>query len=106
MFEVDTELPTEALACNCSYCRRKGFILALAPAEAVRIVQGAESLTNYYFNKHIIEHPFCSTCGCQPFGVRSQPGPMGDTMTVINLRLVPAVDIGSLKITMMDGASQ
>ncbi|RXD04797.1 GFA family protein [Sphingomonas sp. UV9] len=106
VFEVDAEQPTEALACNCSYCRRKGFILALVPADAVTIVKGESSLTKYHFNKHIIEHPFCSVCGCQPFGKRLAPGPGGNTMTVVNLRLVASIDLDALNVTTMDGASQ
>lgn len=106
VFEVDAEVPTEALACNCSHCRRKGFILAPVPADAVKVVKGAEALAEYYFNNRTIAHPFCLTCGCQPFGVRTKPGPGGNTMTAVNLRLVPSIDLDKLKITMMDGASQ
>lgn len=102
-FRVDQDPPGEAMSCNCSHCRRKGFLLSFVPAAALTIVQGEERLTDYYFNKHAIAHRFCATCGCQPFG-RGR-GPDGAEMAAINLRCVPAIDLDGLTIRKVDGAS-
>ena len=67
VFQVTGEAPTEAMICNCSHCRRKGFLLSFVPADTFSLVKGEEALTDYFFNKHTIDHRFCSTCGCQPF---------------------------------------
>lgn len=104
-FRVDAEAPTEALTCNCSHCRRKGFILSFVPADAVSIIRGDEAVTEYHFNKRTIAHPFCSTCGCQPFGRLTRAGPDGVRMMAVNLRLVPSIDLDSLTVRMADGAS-
>lgn len=100
---VEGDLPAEAISCNCSHCRRKGLLLTFAGAEAVSIIQGENLLTDYYFNKHAIAHRFCSKCGCQPLGRGKGPG--GAEMAAINLRCVPSVDLDSLVLKRMDGAS-
>lgn len=102
-FEVDGDAPGEAMSCNCSHCRRKGFLLSFVPVETFRLTGGESVLTTYTFNKHAIEHRFCATCGCQPFG--AGPGPDGEGMAAVNLRCVPSIDLDALDIKKVDGAS-
>lgn len=99
--DVDADAPTEAISCNCSHCRRKGFLLTFVPREKVT-VSGEESLSEYRFNKHAIAHRFCRVCGVQPFAEGA--GPQGPTV-MINLRCVPEADLDSLEIKHVDGAS-
>ena len=54
---------TEAVACNCSLCSKKGILLARAEVTAVTITQGEESLTLYQFGSKTASHWFCSACG-------------------------------------------
>ncbi len=103
VFQVAADTPTEAISCNCSHCRRKGFLLYFVPSGSLSIVQGTEKLTDYFFNKHAIAHRFCSACGCQPFGLGKRPG--GAEMAAINLRCVPSINISDLLIRHVDGAS-
>ncbi len=93
----------EAMSCNCSICRRKGYLLAFAPMDALRVSTPTEALATYTFNKHAIQHQFCTTCGCAPFGVGKTPD--GQEMAAVNLRCVPGVDLDNLKINKVDGAS-
>ena len=102
-FRVDGDVPTEAMSCNCSHCRRKGFLLSFVPVDTFSLVKGDEALTDYLFNKHAIAHRFCATCGCQPFGVGK--GPDGAEMAAVNLRCVPSIDLDSLTVQKVDGAS-
>ena len=51
----------EVLACNCSRCRRLGALLAFAPATHFKLLSGEADLTKFEFNKHMIQHQFCST---------------------------------------------
>ncbi len=103
VFQVDGDTPADAMSCNCSHCRRKGFLLSFVPYSALSIVKGDEALTDYYFNRHRIAHRFCSTCGCQPFG--RGKGPDGADVAAINLRCVPSIDIDGLTLNKVDGAS-
>lgn len=101
-FRVDADLPGEAMSCNCSHCRRKGFLLTFVPAAQFTLLSGADRLTDYLFHKHAITHQFCKTCGAQPFAVGKSPD---GTMQAINLRCVPDVNLDALAIQKVDGAS-
>lgn len=53
--------------CNCSICRKKGFLHLIIPPENFQLLQGANSLTSYSFNTKIAQHTFCSVCGIHAF---------------------------------------
>lgn len=102
-FTVAGELPTSAVSCNCSHCRRKGLLLTFVSAESFTLDQGEDALRTYLFNKHKITHRFCATCGCQPFAEgRDKDG--GETRA-INLRCIPEADLDALKLQQFDGAA-
>lgn len=67
-FECDLDLTAETSRCNCSVCRKARFWKAIAAEEAVDVLQGEDSLTEYRFGSHTIRHFFCSRCGIKPFG--------------------------------------
>jgi hypothetical protein len=102
-FTVEGEIPSEVIECNCSHCRRKGFLLTFVPAGQFTLDSGESSLTEYRFNSKKIAHKFCATCGCQAFA--EGVGKDGAETRMINLRCVPDADLGALKIKQVDGAS-
>lgn len=102
-FTVDADPPIKAMSCNCTHCRRKGFLLAFLPMELFTLTGGEDALTDYFFNKHNIRHRFCATCGCQTHGEGQGPG--GKKMAAINVRCVPEIDLDTLTIEKVDGAS-
>ncbi|CAI2534303.1 GFA family protein [Serratia proteamaculans] len=102
-FTVNADLPHEALSCNCSICRRKGMLLAFFPIDCFVLNSGEDLLRGYTFNKHIIQHQFCQTCGTEAFAYGK--GPDGAAMCAVNLRCVPELALDSLKIHPFDGAS-
>lgn len=64
VLEVRLSAPlSEARRCDCSFCRRRGAIMASAALDGVKILQGADRLTLYSFNTHTAQHWFCSVCG-------------------------------------------
>lgn len=99
--EVEAD-PSEAIECNCSHCSRKGLILAFVPEGQVTITEDEAGVATYTFNKHVIRHRFCRTCGVQPYA-RAE-GKDGPTVA-LNLRCFD-VDLGSLKIRPFDGLSR
>lgn len=101
-FTVDADPPAEAISCNCSHCRRKGFLLAFYPVEQFTLAKGEGALQSYFFNRHAIEHLFCQTCGCQPFA--KGVGPDGKPVRAVNLRCVENVDPDALTVQHFDGA--
>ena len=53
--------------CNCSICRKKGFLHLIVPPKNFTLLQGQEVLTSYTFNTKIAQHTFCSVCGIHSF---------------------------------------
>lgn len=102
-FRVDADVPTTAMECNCSHCRRKGFLLVFFPADRFTLLGGEAALTDYHFNKHAITHRFCSRCGTQPFAEGKMRD--GSAMRAVNMRCVATVDPDSLEMQKVDGAS-
>jgi hypothetical protein len=64
----------EAYDCNCSICRKKGFLHLIVPADRFTLLAGAEALATYTFNTRTAKHTFCKVCGVHPFYTpRSHP---------------------------------
>jgi hypothetical protein len=102
-YEVQMDIG-EVLACNCSRCGRLGSLLAFAPAIQFSLLSGDADLTKFEFNKHMIEHQFCSTCGVQSFAIGTHPK-TGAKMAAINVRCVDGIDVDALKVKKVDGKS-
>jgi hypothetical protein len=94
---------SSVMECNCSHCSKKGFLLAFMPRADFTLTEGADKVSEYRFNRHVIAHMFCQVCGVQPYGLGK--GPDGSEMAAINVRCVDDVDLGALKRTPYDGAS-
>jgi hypothetical protein len=102
-FSVRTAL--EGLGdCNCSRCRRLGWVMNFVPATAFTLISGADKLKPYRFNTHKIEHLFCTECGIESFA-RGQDND-GNASVVINVNcLENAPDIDRNTINHWDGRS-
>ena len=92
---------TEGVECNCSMCARKGEIMHFIPASAFTLKTPQENLATYLFNKHVINHHFCPTCGIAPFSDGTDP--KGNKMVAINLRCVEGVEPRGLDIKFFNG---
>jgi hypothetical protein len=100
-YEVQLDI-VEVLACNCSRCGRLGSLLAFAPKTQFRLLSGDADLTKFEFNKHVIEHQFCSTCGIQSFAIGTHPK-TGAKMAAINVRCLDGVDVDAFTVRKVDG---
>jgi hypothetical protein len=80
------------------------LLLGFVPREALQVERGESSLTEYRFNKHVIQHLFCPTCGCQPFGLAAAPD--GAPMAAINVRCLDDVDLDAIERVPFDGRSR
>lgn len=101
-FEVEGEIKG-AMACNCSMCQRKGSLLWFVPREDLHLLSPADSANTYTFNKHVIKHRFCPTCGLHPYGEGVDPN--GKAMAAINIRCIENIDLASIPIQHFDGRS-
>lgn len=101
-YEVDVDI-SAPIACNCSRCRRLGSVLAFAPRSAFTLLRGERATTDYRFNKHVIHHLFCTTCGIESYALGQRPD--GAEMVAINVNCLDGVDPRSLDLELVDGAS-
>lgn len=85
----------EALDCNCSMCRKKGFLHLIVERADFELTQGGDELSEYRFGTGVALHTFCRTCGIHPFytprshpegvdvNVRCLAPEVADTFTVV-----------------------
>lgn len=84
--------------CNCSRCRRLGWILQPVAAGDFALLSGEDMLVPYHFNTDRIDHLFCRHCGIESFA-RGEDG-NGQAMVMINVNCLenaPAVDRNGIK---------
>jgi hypothetical protein len=91
-----------ALSCNCSICSRRGSLLWFMPRQALTVT-GEDGLATYTFNKHVIKHRFCKTCGIQTFGEGVDPN--GNKTAAVNIRCLEGFDFTQVPLQHFDGKS-
>jgi hypothetical protein len=101
-FEAEGDL-NGAMACNCSMCSRKGSLLWFVPREQFRLLTSENDIGAYTFNKHVLKHRFCRTCGIHPYGEGTDP--KGNRIAAINIRCLEGIDLASVPIQHFDGRS-
>lgn len=99
-YEVEGEIQG-ALACNCSMCQRKGSLLWFVPRAQFRLRTPENAAATYTFNKHVIKHRFCPTCGIHPYAEGVDP--KGNPMAAINLRCIEGIDLAAIPVQHFDG---
>jgi hypothetical protein len=98
-FEVIAPARIEAALCNCSICRKSGFLHLIVAADRFKLMSGADALTTYSFNTHTAKHLFCSRCGVKSFYVpRSHPDGFS-----VNVHCLDAGSVESVNATPFDG---
>ncbi|MEC5387419.1 GFA family protein [Uliginosibacterium sp. H3] len=101
-FEVEGEIQ-QAVACNCSICQRKGSLLWFVPRDSFRLLTPEQDASTYLFNKHVIAHRFCATCGIHPYGEGTDP--KGNKMAAVNIRCLEEIDLDAVPVHQFDGRS-
>jgi len=95
-YEVRTDL-SEMSDCNCSRCRRLGWIMQAVPADSFTLLAGEERLRPYRFNTDKIEHLFCENCGIESFARGEYEGAKLVVVNVNCLEGAPDIDRSTIK---------
>jgi hypothetical protein len=90
-----------ALSCNCSICQRSGALLWFVPRDTMLLEAAPDSMTTYTFNKHVIQHRFCKSCGIKVFGEGIDP--KGNKIAAINLRCIEGIELEKLPVQHFNG---
>ena len=101
-FEVEAEI-AKVVSCNCSRCSKWGALLSAVPMSDFKLLTGQDAATDFQFNKHLVHHPFCATCGIQSYAYGKGPG--GKDMVMINVRCLEGIDVGQFEVMNFDGRS-
>ena len=101
-FEVSADI-VEVFSCNCSRCGKLGALLAPAAKSDFKWLAGENEVTDFQFNRHVIHHPFCATCGIQSFAHGTGPG--GKDMVMVNVRCLDNIDPEQFNVRKFDGRS-
>lgn len=83
----------QMMDCNCSHCRRLGWVMQSVPASEFQLLSGEADLKTYRFNTERIEHLFCAHCGIHSFA-RGSDG-KGNDLVMLNVNCLeglPLVD--------------
>jgi len=102
-FEVEGEIKG-AMSCNCSICQKKGSLMWFVPRDTLHLSTPDENASTYTFNKHVIKHRFCASCGIHPYGEGTDP--KGNRIAAINIRCLEDIDLASVPVTHFDGRSK
>ena len=81
------ELP-KIVRCNCSICKRKGYVMSPIGENDMKITKGEDKLTLYQFYTNTAKHYFCSVCGIFTH-TRPRSNPK---LHMINIACVEGVD--------------
>jgi hypothetical protein len=68
------------------------------------LLSGEGELATYEFNRHLVKHRFCISCGIQSFAQGSRPSD-GAAMAAVNVRCLEGVNLESLRVKQVDGKS-
>jgi hypothetical protein len=102
-FEVSGDIDS-VMSCNCSICQRKGSLMWFVPRDRLRLLTPDDNASTYMFNKHVIRHRFCPTCGMHPYGEAKDP--KGQPTAAINVGCIEEIDLTKIPVTQFDGRSR
>jgi hypothetical protein len=100
-FEIELKAPVQAFRCNCSICRKSGFIHVFLTPERFHLLRGQDELLEYRFHTGTARHLFCRYCGVKSYYVpRSHPDGIS-----VNLNCLDLPESVELTIGDFDGAN-
>jgi hypothetical protein len=98
-FEVTAPAEVEVLECNCSICRKLGYLHLIVQRKHFRLLRGEDALSTYTFNTGQARHLFCRNCGVESFYVpRSHPDGYS-----VNLRCIDDGTLEKVSVRPFDG---
>ena len=95
--EAEINIPEEGfekfMRCNCSLCKRKGYIIGVIGPDDFNLIKGEDKLKLYQYYTETAKHYFCSICGIHTHNrPRSNPKIYG-----VNIGCVEGINYFELK---------
>ena len=93
-FEVRAPARIVATRCNCSICRKSGYLHLIVAAGDFHLLSGADDIRTYTFNTGVAKHHFCGHCGVKSYYVpRSHPDGVSVNINCLDEGTLEAVEI-------------
>ena len=77
--EAEVKIPIggveKIMRCNCSICKKKGYIIGVLGPDDFKLTKGEDKLTLYQFYTNTAKHYFCSICGIHTCLLYTSPSP-------------------------------
>jgi hypothetical protein len=107
-FRVDIDIPTQLTRCTCSFCAKRGALLAYCEPDKFLLTTPATGDAIYRWQTKQVVHHFCSTCGCATFSdspAFERDGRWdGSTRRIgVNARLFDDFDAALAPVVVIDG---
>ena len=106
-FRIEGEIPKELTRCTCSFCAKRGALLAYyKPAQFQVTVATTDAI--YRWNTKLVAHHFCANCGCATYSdspaFELDGSWDGSTRRIgVNARLFDDFDAAAAPIQVIDG---
>ena len=95
-YEVEAPAIIDAVRCNCSICRKSGFLHMFVAQKDFKLLQGKDALTTYTFNTGVAQHRFCRFCGVKSFYTpRSHPDGVSVNVNCLDEQTIDEVRVGA-----------
>jgi hypothetical protein len=107
-FRIEGDLPAKLTRCTCSFCAKRGALLAYYSPHQFQVTTQPSNETTYRWNTHLVAHHFCSTCGCalysdSPAFERDGSWDQVTRRIGVNARLFDNFDAASAPVEIIDG---
>ena len=110
-FQCELDLSQGTNRCNCSFCRKARFWMAIAKGDAFRVLEGREALVDYRHTPLGKPEPFlhllfCGRCGVRPFSKGGYLPALGAEFHAVNLACLDDVteeELATAPVNYVDG---
>ncbi len=107
VFRVDGDIPEKLTRCTCSFCSKRGALVAYYQPDQLQMTSATDDAT-YRWNTKLVAHHFCRACGCALFsdGPAFEKDGSWDKKTRrigVNARLFDDFDADAAMVVVIDG---
>jgi hypothetical protein len=107
-FSIDGRIPERLTRCTCSFCSKRGALLAYYTPEQFTLTTPTESVATYRWRTRLVAHVLCPECGCAAYSdspAFERDGSWdGKTRRIgVNARLFEDFDAATAPVEVIDG---
>lgn len=107
-FRIDGDIPDQLTRCTCSFCAKRGALLAYYTPGQFHVTTPDDSDAIYRWQTKLVAHHFCPHCGIATYSDSPAFEPDGkwdgSTRRIgVNARLFDNFDAAEAKVVVIDG---